>query len=78
MLHRHQSIYKGDITGTAKMGLPDDKDSVVDHQLNVHGITHLRVADASVIPVTISGNIMAAEVVIGEKAGDLIKHEWQK
>lgn len=60
------------------MGLPDDKDSVVDHHLNVHGITNLRVADAGVIPVTISGNVMAAEVVIGEKAADLIKEYWLK
>lgn len=60
------------------MGLPDDKESVVDHQLNVHGITNLRVADAGVIPITVSGNIMAAEVVIGEKAADLIKEYWLK
>lgn len=60
------------------MGLIEDKESVVDEHLNVHGIANLRVADASVIPVTISGNVMAAEVVIGEKAADLIKEHWLK
>lgn len=60
------------------MGLPEDKESVVDQQLNVHGISKLRVADASVIPVTISGNIMAAEIVIGEKAADLIREYWMQ
>lgn len=71
-------MYKGDITGTTKMGLPEDKCSVVDENLNVHGISKLRVADAGVIPTTISGNNMAVEIVIGEKAADLIKEFWHK
>lgn len=60
------------------MGLPEDKHSVVDEKLNVHGISNLRVADAGVIPVTISGNIMAAEIVIGERAAELIREYWHK
>ena len=39
----------------------------------VYGVRNLRVADASIMPVIISGPTMAAAIVIGEKASDLIK-----
>ncbi len=55
---------------TAKMGR--DEMSVVDHQLRVHGIEQLRVADASIMPRITLGNTMAPCVVIGERAADLI------
>jgi len=46
--------------------------SVVDAELHVHGITQLRVADASVFPSIIGGNTNAAVVMIAEKAADLM------
>jgi len=45
-------------------------DSVVDHALRVHGITGLRVADASIMPDTVSVNTNAAATMIGWKGGE--------
>lgn len=56
---------------TCKMGA-SATDSVVDSRLRVHGITGLRVADASVFPNVTSGNINAPSIMVGEKAADLI------
>lgn len=64
-------------SGTAKMGPETDPEAVVDNKLRVKGIHKLRVADASVIPVSITGHINAPVVMIGEKAADLIKEEWK-
>lgn len=56
--------------GTCRMGT--DALSVVDPSLNVHGITHLRVADASVMPTIPGANTNASTIMIGEKASDLL------
>ncbi len=55
---------------TCKMG--NDNMSVVDEQLRVHGVESLRIADASVMPSIISGNLNAATIMIAEKAADII------
>ncbi len=62
--------------GTCRMGR--DPESVVDPQLRVHGITGLRVADASVMPTLVSGNTNAACMMIGEKVSDLILSDAQR
>lgn len=51
---------------------PDRRDGVVSPRLTVHGLSGLRVADASVYPSIISGNTNAATMMIGWKAADMI------
>ncbi len=46
--------------------------NVVDHELKVHGLEHLRVADASIYPRLVGANTNASVVAIAEKASDMI------
>jgi choline dehydrogenase-like flavoprotein len=48
----------------------------VDDRLKVYGTKGLRVVDASVMPLHVSGNIVATVYAIAEKASDLIKEDW--
>jgi len=61
-------------SGTCKMG--NDDMAVVDSQLRVHGISNLRIADASIMPNLINGNTNAPCIMIGEKAADMIKAQY--
>ncbi|OAD62857.1 Glucose dehydrogenase [acceptor] [Eufriesea mexicana] len=63
-------------TGTCKMGPRNDPTAVVDPRLRVYGVKGLRVADASIMPVIVSGNPNAPVIMIGEKASDIIKEDW--
>jgi choline dehydrogenase len=60
---------------TAKMGR--DAMSVVDGNLKVHGIDNLRITDASVMPRVTTGNTMAPCIVIGERAGEILKTAYK-
>jgi choline dehydrogenase len=58
------------------MGPPSDRDAVVDPQLRVYGIKHLRVIDSSIMPFITSGNTNAPSIMIGEKGADIIKKSY--
>jgi choline dehydrogenase len=51
---------------------PDARTAVVDARLRVHGVSALRVVDASVFPNLTSGNTNTPTLMVAEKAADLI------
>jgi len=55
---------------TCRMGPAGD--NVVGHDLKVHGLEALRVADASIFPRLVGANTNAAVVAVAEKASDMI------
>jgi choline dehydrogenase len=57
--------------GTCRMGT--DNAAVVDSTLKVRGIDNLRVADASVMPVTVNSQTHAACLLIGARAAEFIQ-----
>ncbi len=59
------------LSGSCRMGTGTD--AVVDPELRVHGLSGLRVVDASVMPTIVSCNTNAATVMIAERAADLVR-----
>jgi choline dehydrogenase len=56
--------------GSAAMGSGDG--DVTDPRLRVRGVEGLRIADASVLPVQVSGNTAAPAMLVGYRAADFI------
>jgi choline dehydrogenase len=54
------------------MGPADDPMAVVDQNGRVHGLSGLRVADASIMPDCIRANTNVTTMMIGERIADLI------
>ena len=63
------------ISGTCKMGPADDPMAVVDQNGRVHGLSGLRVADASIMPDCIRANTNVTTMMIGERIADLVSQE---
>ena len=68
------SIYH--LCGSCAMG-PDDQTSVVDERLRVHGMSGLRIVDASIFPNITSGNINAPTMMVAEKGAEMILEDAQ-
>ncbi len=62
--------------GTCRMG--QGPSAVVDDQLRVHGITGLRVIDASIMPTLTTGNTNAPTIMIGEKGAAMIRSDMER
>jgi choline dehydrogenase len=56
---------------SARIGSPEE--GVVDPELRVHGIEHLRIADCSIMPTIPRGNTHAPAVMIGERCAELLR-----
>jgi choline dehydrogenase len=50
--------------------------AVVEHELRVHGLSGLHVADAPIMPTVVSGNTNTACIMIGEKCADMVLGGW--
>ena len=51
-------------------GPRDQPMAAVDPEFRVHGLSGLRVAEASIMPTVVSGSTQAACILIGEKCAD--------
>jgi choline dehydrogenase-like flavoprotein len=58
------------------MGPTTDPSAVVNPELQVHGISNLRVVDASIMPLLPAAHTNAAAFMVGEKGADLVKQFW--
>jgi choline dehydrogenase len=58
--------------GTARMS-DTHPEAVVDSQLRVHGLSGLRVVDASIMPTITGGNTNAPTIMVAERGADLIR-----
>ena len=59
-------------SGTCKMAPNSDLNAVVDGDGKVHGISGLRVIDASIMPSIVSGNLNAPTIMMAEKLADSV------
>jgi 5-(hydroxymethyl)furfural/furfural oxidase len=61
--------------GTCRMGGAHDRDAVTDPEGRVHGIEHLRVIDASIMPTVPRGNTNIPTIMVAEKLADRMLQE---
>jgi choline dehydrogenase len=58
--------------GTCRMGPPADRAAVVGPRLRVHGISGLRVVDASAMPTITSGNTNSPTLMMAERGAEMV------
>ncbi len=68
---QHNAMTTYHYAGTCRMG--DDPSAVVDSELRVRGLDAIRVADASVVPVTPVSAMNAPSMLIGARAARLVQ-----
>lgn len=61
--------------GTCKMGADNDNMAVVDARLRVRKVRNLRVVDGSIQPTVVRGPPAVTNMIIGWKAGDILKED---
>lgn len=72
-IHAHITAHAKTVyhpSGTCRMG--HDAGAVVDAQLRVHGVPRLRICDASIMPLLVSGNTNAPTIMIADRCADFI------
>ncbi|TIQ82815.1 MAG: GMC family oxidoreductase, partial [Mesorhizobium sp.] len=65
-------------TSTCRMGSAQDPTSVTDPSGRVHGLSGLRIADASVMPFCPRANTNIPTIMVAEKMSDAILHEREQ
>ncbi|XP_066249346.1 glucose dehydrogenase [FAD, quinone]-like [Euwallacea similis] len=61
---------------SCKMGPSSDPMAVVSDKLQIHGLSNVRIMDASAMPALVSGNTHATIVMMAERGVDFIKEQW--
>ena len=60
------------LSGTARMGSSNNQEAVVDPHGKVHGLSKIRIVDASIMPAATNGNTNSPTIMIAEKLSDSI------
>ena len=60
------------LSGTARMGTSNNREAVVDAHGKVHGLSKIRIVDASIMPTATNGNTNSPTIMIAEKLSDSI------
>ncbi|KAI0470039.1 hypothetical protein GGR56DRAFT_660827 [Xylariaceae sp. FL0804] len=63
------------LSSSCPMRVDSSHGGVVDQRLRLHGVTNLRIADASVMPKILSCHLMAPIIMIAERCADFIKED---
>ena len=60
------------LSGTARMGSSNNREAVVGSHGEVHGLSRIRIVDASIMPAATNGNTNSPTIMIAEKLSDSI------